>query len=51
VERRNKFDTAPFISHCELTDEFFAARNTLINKIYIDRGGLTQQFKEIKMEC
>jgi hypothetical protein len=42
VERRNNFDTAPFISHCELTDEFVVAKNTLASEIYKDRGGLTK---------
>jgi hypothetical protein len=48
VERRNNFDTAPLISHCELTDAFFAARNTLTNEIYTDRGGLTNNLKRAK---
>jgi hypothetical protein len=44
VKRRNNFDTAPFISHCELTDEFFVAKNTLASEIY-DRGGLIKNLK------
>jgi hypothetical protein len=46
VERRNNFDTAPFISYCELTDEFFVARNTLDNEIYTDI--LTKNMKRVK---